>query len=588
MRFGDLGRIVLFCLLITISAIAQPAGTVRDTNGKPIAGAKLMLYSHQSEWGLDNEVSETVPSGADGAYHFTKKLQFKVPSGTTYNNYYIITASHPNYAFGWSVIVASEQQSKYGIVLTKPVSQTFIVKDENDNPVRGATVWIFIAGSPESAEPSLRKTLHLPTDIGLASATTDADGHATLTHLPDTALYFRASLKGYGDSYKQISKPRDKAVEFKLMPAGVVRGTVRNEDGEAVGGAIVAFSANWMSDYTLVRTNSDGQFEAAKLVARGGSWTKDGGDGTYKVTIRHPDYASQVMTVTLNPGQTIDNFDISAEKGSLLRVKVTDPETHDPVSGVRMQALIGENRLDGYTDNKGTIEWRTVPGQASVMFISPPGGTYVAGVIPSKSVTVEGDETEVVIQPPTPFKPLVGIRGRVVDADGKPASGVVVHAACSEQVVQTPDQYGYSTDTATADDGTYTIRGFPSSTKLCVYVETRDRKFAGAGEFDVSSVGGDLKDPIKLRATQSAEVDLQQVSGKAQPNRKMLISPVVGDRSIWHEARSAKTDEQSHLKLDGVLPGLSYDIEDAQLQTTDGRHTTEDLLEQRIQIIPAP
>ena len=51
--------------------------------------------------------------------------------------------------------------------------------------------------------------------------------------------------------------------------------------------------------------------------------TTCGGDGTYKVYIRHSDYAAAVQTVTLNPGQVIDNFDISAEKGSLLRVTVT-------------------------------------------------------------------------------------------------------------------------------------------------------------------------------------------------------------------------------------------------------------------------
>jgi hypothetical protein len=294
------------------------------------------------------------------------------------------------------------------------------------------------------------------------------------------------------------------------------------------------------------------------------------------------------MTVTLNPGQTIDNFDISAEKGSLLRVKVTDAETHDPVAGVRMQALVGEQRLDGYTDNKGTIEWRTVPGQASVVFISPPGGTYIAGRVPGKNVTVGGDETEVAMEPPTPFKPVVGVRGRVVDADGKPAKRIVVHAACAQQDIQTSDQYGYSAETATADDGVFTIRGFPSSTKMCVYVESRDRKFAGIGEYDVPIVGGVLKDPIKLQPTQSADLDLQQASGKAQPSRKMLVSPVVGNQSIWHGARRVNTDEQSHLKLEGILPGLTYHIEDARMQENDGRQSTDDLLHQNIEIIPAP
>jgi hypothetical protein len=588
MRFGDLGRVVLFCLVVTASAFAQPGGAVRDLDGKPIAGAKLVLYSHRTEWGLDNEIVETVQSAADGSYHFTRKLQFDVPSGTTYNNYYIITASHPNYAIGWAVIVASEQQPSYDIVLTKPTQQKFLVQDGEDNPIAGATVWIAFAGDNEDSRPSLRTYLHLPTDIHVASATTDAQGRATLTNLPMTPLSFRTSAEAFADSWENVGKPSDQELQIKLTRAGVVRGTVRNEDGEAVEGAIVAFSANWMNDYTLVRTNPDGQFEASKLVARGGSWTKDGGDGTYKVSIRHPDYCAAVSTLTINPGQTIDNFDISAERGSLLRATIVDPETHDPVGGVRLQAMVGEQRLDGYTNEKGVIEWRTLPGEASISVVSPPGGMYIVGPVRSKKVTVGGDETEVTIEPPSPFRPVVGVRGHVVDADGKAIKSAIVRVMCAEQNVQTAGQHGYGAETSTGNDGAYTIRGYPSSTHMCVYVESRDRAFAGVGEFDVPSVGGDLRQPITLQPTQSADVDLQQASGKEQPNRKMLIYPIVGGQKMWRGSRSAKTNDQSHLKLDGILPGQMYYIEDARRQDSNGLAPAEDSFHLNMQIIPAP
>src|SRR5690349_3282379 len=171
MRFGDLGRIVVFCLFFTFSSIAQPAGIVRDSDGKPVAGAKLMLYSHRDDWGLDNEVIETTQSAADGSYHFTKKLKFDVPTGTKESNYYIVIASHPDWAFGWVNIIAFEHRASYELVLTPPVKQTFLVNNPDGRPIEGATVSIYSAGDAGNTQPSPRDAIQLPTNIRLAYAT---------------------------------------------------------------------------------------------------------------------------------------------------------------------------------------------------------------------------------------------------------------------------------------------------------------------------------------------------------------------------------------------------------------------------------
>ena len=69
----------------------------------------------------------------------------------------------------------------------------------------------------------------------------------------------------------------------------------------------------------------------------------------------------------------------------------------------------------------------------------------------------------------------------------------------------------------------------------------------------------------------------------------MLISPVVGESKMWRGNRSAKTDGDGHLKLDGILPGLSYHLEDARLQEPGPDHKDWDnLIHQNVVIIPAP
>jgi hypothetical protein len=585
MRFG-LASLLLFA--IASSTSAQVSGVVRDAEGKPIAGAQVMLYARKSNWGLDNEVIERVQSAADGAYHFTKKLAFEVPTGTTYNDYYIVTAAHPDFAFGWANIIASEQRSTYDIVLTKPMKQTFIVKDAEGNPISGATIWIQGAGNADDPQASLRDDVNIPTDIGLVTATTDDQGRATMEHLPRTQLSVIASHKGFADEWKSFGHPAAKEIALKMTSAGVVRGTVRSEDGQAVGGAIVWFEATWMHDKNFARTNSDGQYECDTLVAKGGSWAEHGGNGTYNVYIQHPDFCSPIAQITVDPEQTIDNFDISAEKGSLLRVKVTDPETHDPVGGVRVQAQVNDRWLEGFTNPKGQIEWRTLPGQATVLMVGPPGGTYLIGDLPSEIISVTGEETEATLQPPTPFKPTVAVSGYVVDAVGKPAKGAIVCVSCAERHILTVGQFGFSATAVTNEDGAYTVHGFPSSTRMYVYVETRDRKLAGIGEFDVPNIGGDLKDPLRLTSTQSADVDLHKLAGKDLSNRKMLIAPMVKAQRMPRISRSVTADKQSHLQLDGILPGVTYRIDDARAQESAARRLAGDLFSQDVVIIPAP
>ncbi len=587
MRFGDLGRVVLFCLCFSISSLAQPVGTVRDFDGKPIAGAKLMLYSHRSEWGLDNQVIEKTESAADGSYHFTKKPQFDVLTGTKANNYYIVTASHPDWAIGWINIIAFERRLSYDIVLTPAVKQTFIVKNSDGQAVEGATVWIESAGDADNPQPSLRDPLQLPTNIRLAYATTDRDGRATVDHLPRTNLSFNASRAGFSDQWKRVDKPGAADLEIKLTPAGVVRGTVRNEDGEAVADAVVWFSATWMSELHYAMTDADGAFECNTLVAAGGSWAAHGGTGEYKVSIQHPDYCSAVTPLTVQPGQTIDNFDISAEKGSLLRVIVQDPQTHEAVPGVGLQLVMGDVRRTGYTDNKGKAQWRVRPRDGYILLYSTPGGTYLTGEESSKRFTVSGDETEVTYVLPSSLKSLVDVRGKIVMPDDAPAKDVVVRVVSSQEKIHYGTAYGYGEKTSTDDSGAFYIKGFPGATRMCVYAQTRDRKLAGTGEFDVSNIGDYFKDPIHLAPTVSADVDLQQITGKPQKQLKMLVYPVVGGQTLWRCSWEVQTDDQSHLKFDGAVPGMLYLIEDARLQGPQPVPNERTMMHQKVQLLPS-
>jgi hypothetical protein len=69
-----------------------------------------------------------------------------------------------------------------------------------------------------------------------------------------------------------------------------------------------------------------------------------------------------------------------------------------------------------------------------------------------------------------------------------------------------------------------------------------------------------------MQSTQKIDFDLGAVSGNDEANRRMRISPVVAGTDLWRITRMAKTDSDGHLKIDGVLPGMKYAIQDSRVQ----------------------
>jgi hypothetical protein len=70
----------------------------------------------------------------------------------------------------------------------------------------------------------------------------------------------------------------------------------------------------------------------------------------------------------------------------------------------------------------------------------------------------------------------------------------------------------------------------------------------------------------------------------------MLIAPVVGGTKLWRGSRTVKTDSDGHLKMDGVLPGLTYNVEDERNQEQGGRvrvGAEDDLFNKNVQLLPA-
>jgi len=335
------------------------SGKVVDNDGRPIAKAKVVFYYNHSRWGLGNRIVEETSSATDGSFVFKRPLTYSSTAGYPYGrDSFVILATHPDYALGWYKIARDQEKPGYELVLTEPKSQTVTVTDHAGNPLPGARVWPYNIGSPTDSEPLFHDYLSLPTDAGIVGGITGADGKAVVTNLPRTRASYYAILKGYARGLSFTGKK-----PIRLSKGATVSGSVLNEDGKPVEGAIIRLRAQWMWQFFLTRTDSQGRFRFEDLPAQGwdmSPWGSTGGaSGQYLVRIEHDSYTTWETQVNLEAGQAIDNLLIDAYPGTLVKCRVLEVDTNRLVAGARIYGRNESGRIDGYSGPDGMF--RIIP-----------------------------------------------------------------------------------------------------------------------------------------------------------------------------------------------------------------------------------
>jgi beta-lactamase regulating signal transducer with metallopeptidase domain/protocatechuate 3,4-dioxygenase beta subunit len=564
------------------AATQAPAGVVVDEQGKPVSGARVLLYFQNSRRGLGNKIVEETRTDAQGRFTLTKPLTYKIDEGTTYTDHFLLFATHPDFALAWQVLTGSAPKKECRLTMTPPMTQAFRVTDREGKPLPKARVWICGAGRDDERNPLMRPSFAIAEDIwgtpnatdrvwepGLLTATTDDQGRATVTNLPRTDCSFCASLPGYSDHFRFASTPFPGEAGIQMTRAGTATGRVLTKDGKSVAGAQVWFQADWGEwyfDYAV--TDETGRFLNDKMVARGGSWVSGGGTGQYKVTLHHRDFAAREATVQFEPGRT-EEFNIEAAPGTRLRVQVLEPGTERPLAGARVAGSSAGGRLDGYTDANGVFERCVLNGAASVFFNSPPGGTYVISNHSSGSVRVSanGGVENITLYAPSRLRPLATIKGRLQLPDGSPAGGIRISTTNNMPRYETATFSGRgSAYTRTNLDGSFELADVPRDAEVFLYGATSDHAYILAEVLNPAQVGANDYSPLLvMREGRTASVLLTDASGKPRANMNLTLRPRQwGDYVFRADDRSATTDAEGRLTLNGIVPGLEYFIRDAQ------------------------
>ena len=219
-----------------------------------------------------------------------------------------------------------------------PIERTIAVVDEKGRPVEGAKVVAYSLGDRSSSTPRFRDVLGpiLPDD-GPLTAITGANGRASFTQLPRTALQFLARKPGFAENYAF----REQST-IHLSPSASLSGTATGPDGRPLAKVKIVLYANFMHEYEYVETDAKGYYHIDNLKAHGWDMIAWGrpqiGDGKYTVWIDSEEYAVPTQVVILEPGDR-ETLDLKAEKAGVIRVKLIEAGSNKAVAGARISGF---------------------------------------------------------------------------------------------------------------------------------------------------------------------------------------------------------------------------------------------------------
>lgn len=557
----------------------QVHGQIVNRQGEPVAQAQMVLYHNVSGTGFGNEVVEKTMSDAQGHYRFLYPVESTQDS--PFRSEWIIQALHPDYAFGWKSLPNKQLLEAYEVILSDPVTKTILVTDVEGQPLAGAVVWPYSAGTKESPDPLFRDTLSMPTNTGLVSVLTNQEGLATFTNLPDTGCSFHADLDGFAQG---LSFPSQDTIHLTL--GATVLGQVITPDGQGVSHATITLEADWgYWSFWKTETDENGLFTFKDVPANGWDMSPWGqgktGNGTYVVTLDHAEASLPETKLTLERGQILEDYVLVAQDEMVLvECLVVSPDTNEPIPGARIGGTSLSGRIDGHTDANGILSCRVLSGDMSLFFNSPPKGIYMleeqGSRGPTQRFVASGSRMQITLTAPAVGGALVTVEGFVLGPDGSPrASDAKVYAAASERF-NTATAGSYIRPVSIDSAGLFQLKEVPAGLTVSLYVETKDRTLAAVGIHDIP------KDPnetpfleIKLRPTETAHTVILYDDGSPMADRKIELSPVVGGCWLWPAQRGRRIGPQGELDMTGIVPGLTYRMRDTEA-FNNRRSSTED------------
>ncbi len=577
------------------------SGRVLGPDDRPVAGARLFL----APWGVKKEdLKVLATTGNDG------RFRAAVPA-TVVGRGAKLVAVAKDHGPDWVWLGEKTAANEFTLRLVRDdVPVTGRVLDLEGRPVAGAAVGVLFMqevdlkpwlADPKHSELATTGKRYLPTDLdGPAAATTDRDGRFRLTgfgrdrvaHLQirgpgiegtDVEVITRAGkVDGLRLESRAVYPP---GANFTVRPSKAIVGTVRDRrTGKPVAGiAVVLANATWT--WARATTDEKGHYKIDGAGKQKEYAVAAGGLPYFNATKMHvPD------TPGLDP--LVVDFDLS--HGVVVKGRLTDAATGKPVRGragyaplpdnpnLKDFADLGQPQViaadTGKTAADGSFTVLAIPGPGRLTAVADDADAYAVAreddmrqhnAVARINVSEKDGESQV---RDMALRPARSLAGSVIGPDGKPVSGACaagLHAVWQygrgaeklqgnsirisgltpkdERVVVFlhPEKKLAKVQKVTAEDQEpLTVRLEPTGTLAGRVLDAEGRPWAG----------------VKVRAAYRVQ-DLEQAR-TAGKDDEGLPWELLFDYPAWDKVinREATTDKDGKFHLDGLVPGLKYDL----------------------------
>jgi beta-lactamase regulating signal transducer with metallopeptidase domain/thiol-disulfide isomerase/thioredoxin len=442
--------------VVTLGNRTYLAGTVTGIDGKPAAGITLRAKFGpvQGDGVMISDVPFEGKSGEDGSYRLF------VPQGT----YDLQVAGGAAGTFRQSeIVVKPHEEHRLDVQLEKGLRlEARVVDSITGEPVEGFVLWQWrgdkLFGRSDAEGNIVFEGLvagEIEFQCG-GGKEIDYRGLKIYQHGP-FGRWWSPQAKHEWQRF-QIDEPNtawqrnfdDLVLDLQPTTGPIVivaeqgtrvSGRVTDPDGKPVEGATVApartGSGNSLTGDTRysVRTDKKGKYEVVLPASNGATYNLVVHDGDYREWRKWANGVAEPMQT--KPGQVIADFDLQLTKPAIIRGKVTLGGR--PLAGREVRTHAFDKRENRYydpttrTDKDGAFELKFVrPGrhylQVEPFWLSAedaPGGSKIVEVKAGETLEVEltGAPTQDEWRPVLATLPF---SAHVVDAEGKPVSGVAV------------------------------------------------------------------------------------------------------------------------------------------------------------------
>lgn len=414
---------------IVMTAGASIAGQVVDAAGNPVPELSVFASPTLAEMmsGLASWTSEQAATDEDGRFRFDH-----IPAG--------------------NVRVAAGQSDMFQSFEDDPASVTLEI--EGDEVFEVAL--IYDGEEPGTLGGELRGVVVDAEGVGIAGAslsvsaagtgfvqgTTDETGSFVLEGMGEDAVFVQVSAEGYTDVQTSATPGSDEQI-FRLQRLGRIRGRVLTQNGLIPTGVKISYRHSTSSETDVMEMTSrlqramSGDDDGARIEADGSFELVGVAPGNVVVSAQAEGFApgtsSEVVVIS---DETTDGVEVYLSQGSSVSGVVRD-SVGQPVARATVRV-----RVRGQSEAEDLMA-QLMPGMTDggVEATTDSTGAYEVDHLAAGSYVIQASHRDLAPSEPTRFDVgaettqelpdlimSVGgtIRGRLVDADGKPRAGQMI------------------------------------------------------------------------------------------------------------------------------------------------------------------